>query len=93
MLFDTPPFIPGIVGGRTVTTDFDDAYSDLFVIERTDMVTARTMRIVSRYRTNEGASVWVTRLVAFNALDECIYIQKLAHSDVPPAFVPSGVVP
>lgn len=93
MITDTAPFIPGIIGGRTVTTDYDDAYSDLLVIERADMTTARTMRIVSRYKTNEGGSLWLTRLIAFNALDECIYVQKLAHSDTPPAFVPSGVVP
>ena len=86
MITDTPPFIKGIIGGRTVVQEYDEAFSDITVIERSSMATVATMRIAERYMTDQGDQMWITKEVGYNILGEAIYIRKLPHGNTPPDF-------
>jgi len=86
MISDVPPFIKGVIGGRTVTQEFDDAYSDITVIERQFMAPVATMNVAKRYWSDAGDELWIVNEVGYNALGEVIYVKRLPHLDAPPTF-------
>ena len=73
-------------GGSDITQDFDDAYSDLIVLERTDMVIDSTTDIAYRCPTTKGETLWLNKRIGYNAAGEAVYILRLSHGDTAPAF-------
>lgn len=79
------------IGGTTVTITADEIYSDVTVIENTDMVITSTQKISSRYISGKE-SMWVTKELSYNESGILVLIRNLNVTKIPPAFIPSGLL-
>lgn len=87
-----PPYFEGVIGSHTVTIDYEQAYSDITLWQRSDMSLAATEKISQRYRTHTGDEVWLQYEIGYNIAGEVLYYKKCDHTLIPPEWVPSGVL-
>ncbi len=72
--------------------DFEDRYTDILVLEQSDMTVSDTQKITTKYVDESGNKVWLEYEIGLNSSGETLYFKKLSESYEKPSWVPNPII-
>lgn len=74
---------------KTITQDVEEAYADLTIFQRDDMVVTKIDRISTRYMDTPTIPMWLTKEIGRNNAGDVCYVKRVGVSPTKPAWIPN----